>query len=90
MKSVTINLKGKVQRVGYRYFALNKAIELGVNGFIINLPDGSIKIEAEGTDEMIARFVEWCRIGPAKAVVEDMEVVYSEVKNYESFAIAYL
>ena len=90
MKSVTINLRGKVQNVGYRYFALNKAIELDINGFVVNLPDGSIKIEAEGLDDKIDQFVDGCRIGPPRAIIDDIEIIYSEVKNYDSFAIAYL
>jgi len=90
MKSITINIKGKVQNVGYRYFALNKAIELGINGFVVNLPDGSIRIEAEGTDDKIEKFIDWCRIGPTRAIIDDMEIIYSKVKNYDSFAIAYL
>ena len=90
MKSVTILIKGKVQNVGFRYYALNKAIELGINGFIVNLPDGSIKIEAEGTNSKIERFMDWCTVGPSRAVITEIEKNYSEVKNYDSFAIAYL
>lgn len=90
MKSITIIIKGKVQNVGYRYFALKKAIELGINGFVVNLPEGYVKIEAEGPDDEIEKFIEWCRIGPPMAIINDVEVIYSKVKNYDSFAIAYL
>jgi len=90
MKNITIIIKGKVQNVGYRYFALKKAIELGINGFVVNLPDGSVKIEAEGNDADIDKFIYWCRTGPSMDVISDVEVIDSDVKNYDSFAIAYL
>ena len=90
MKSINIIVKGKVQDVGYRYFALNKAIELGINGFVMNLTDGRVKIEAEGDEINIRRYIDWCRVGPPRAIVEDIEVIYSDLKNYDSFAIAYI
>jgi len=90
MKSIHIFVKGEVQNVGYRYFALNKAIELGINGIVLNMPDGSVKIEAEGDEQKLNKYIEWCRIGPPRALVENIEIVNTEVKNYNSFAIAYL
>lgn len=90
MKSIIIIIKGKVQNVGYRYFALKKAIELGINGFVVNLPDGCVKIEAEGNEAEIEKFIDWCRTGPSMAIISDIEIIYSDIKNYDSFAIAYL
>lgn len=89
LKNARILVKGQVQGVGYRYFVMNKAIEYKINGFVTNLPDGSVEIEAEGADHAMETFIDLCAKGPSRAVVESIEVQYDEVKNYESFAIAY-
>jgi len=47
-KHVNITVKGRVQGVGFRYSAMEAAEELGIKGFVRNMPDGSVYIEAEG------------------------------------------
>ena len=59
-----IQVTGKVQGVGFRWSAAIEARSLGITGFVKNLPDGNVYIEAEGSIEQLNTFVEWCRQGP--------------------------
>lgn len=68
-------VRGRVQGVGYRYYALKRAEELGVAGYVHNLPDGSVEVVAEGADEALASFEGRLREGPSFATVEHVERV---------------
>ncbi|WP_207421969.1 acylphosphatase [Desertivirga brevis] len=87
MKHYTIKVKGKVQGVFYRAATKAVADQLGVRGYVKNMDDGSVQIEAEGDDFALESFVEWCNEGPEKAVVESVDVIEAEVKNYSNFEV---
>jgi acylphosphatase len=87
LKSVKINVYGKVQGVGFRYSTLQKANELGITGFVKNRSDGSVYIEADGEPETIDKFVIWCKQGPSWSRVDDIKVVDIPFNNYKNFAI---
>ncbi len=57
MMRITACAKGRVQGVGYRYFVADCARESGVSGFVKNMPDGSVTIVAEGSDDALDTFV---------------------------------
>lgn len=83
MKRVVINIFGRVQKVGFRFSTLQKARELNISGFVRNLRDGSVEVEAEGEESNLKEFIEWCKRGPSysdvkKIMVEDMEVINAE------------
>lgn len=59
-----IHVMGYVQGVGFRYRTLREAVSRGIKGFVKNMYDGSVYIEAEGTRKELKHFVEWCRKGP--------------------------
>ena len=67
-------VSGRVQGVGYRYFALDAARREGLHGYVKNLPDGSVEAEAEGEEEALERFERALRHGPSRARVEHMIV----------------
>ena len=71
-KHLKITITGRVQGVGFRHAARDQARYMGIKGYVKNLPDGSVFIEAEGEDEAMALFVRWCRQGPPFARVEDV------------------
>jgi acylphosphatase len=73
MQHVRIRVTGKVQGVFFRDTARTQALNLGINGFVRNEPDGSVYIEAEGNDNAVRQFLAWCHQGPRDAVVEDVE-----------------
>jgi acylphosphatase len=72
-KSVILKIYGKVQGVGFRYYTHKKAIELGLNGFVKNKPDGSVYVEVEGNEDMVQSFINWCEAGPMWARVSKVE-----------------
>ena len=66
---VRITIQGRVQGVGYRWFARDRATRLGVAGWASNLPDGSVLVEARGIAEAITAFIAALREGPPHAHV---------------------
>ncbi|HNW90763.1 MAG TPA: acylphosphatase [Bacteroidales bacterium] len=84
---VNITVSGRVQKIGFRYSTLEVAEQLGISGFVQNKPDGSVYIEAEGTEESVETFIGWCHQGPRWAHVDKVEVVRSEMKNFSIFEI---
>lgn len=58
-------VQGRVQGVGYRYFAINAANDCGVLGTVKNLPDGSVEVIAEGSRDAVFRFRVELERGPS-------------------------
>jgi acylphosphatase len=73
MASYRYIVRGRVQGVGYRYFVMREANGLGVSGFARNLPDGSVEVVAEGSDDVLARFEDRLREGPSFAAVSALD-----------------
>lgn len=86
-KHYNITVNGRVQGVAYRYSALLKAKELKLTGFVRNLPDSSVEIEAEGEEQMLDIFYLWCKTGPARARVDKIFVSPGDIVNYIDFNI---
>ncbi len=81
---------GRVQGVGYRYFARQAARSLGVRGWIRNLPDGGCEVQVAGGAEVLERFkIELLR-GPRGALVEDIEEErLVQVPGWQGFQIVF-
>jgi acylphosphatase len=67
-------ISGRVQGVGFRYFAADAAEREGLHGWVRNLPDGRVEITAEGDAEAVERFERQIHHGPRGARVEAVEV----------------
>jgi acylphosphatase len=67
-------LTGRVQGVGFRFFAESAARVEGLSGWVRNRPDGSVEVFAEGDREAVFRFEGKLRRGPPGARVEDVDV----------------
>ena len=87
MKHYNIRIYGRVQRVGFRYWTLRTADNLGIKGFVKNLADGSVYIEAEGDQEQLSEFLIWCRKGADYSNVEEVDVEEASVQNFTSFYV---
>ena len=87
MKHINIKVKGKVQGVFFRASTKAVADQMGIKGLVRNEKDGSVYIEAEAVETFLDMFVEWCNEGPDKSVVENVEVVEGELKNYRNFEV---
>ncbi len=80
-------VRGRVQGVGYRFFALRAARELGLNGWVRNLPDGSVETLAEGEADALAQFVKRLGYGPLTSRVDGVAVEIVEPQGLTSFEI---
>jgi acylphosphatase len=84
-----IVIQGWVQGVGFRYAARKIACQLGVTGLVRNLPDGSVYIEAEGSEVPVEEFIAWCRKGPLRAEIRSVSVKDGPLREFRDFTIAY-
>jgi acylphosphatase len=83
-------VRGRVQGVGFRFFAIRAARRLGVVGNVRNLPDGTVEAIAEGTAEAVAEFRAELWRGPSYAQVTAVDE--SDLKpsgRYKSFDVDY-
>ncbi|QPH38384.1 acylphosphatase [Pedobacter endophyticus] len=87
MKHLNIKVTGKVQGVFFRASTKAVADQMGIKGFVRNEKDGSVYIEAEAQPVILDAFIDWCKEGPDKAVVENVKVSDGELKNYRNFEV---
>ena len=88
-KHYNLKITGDVQGVGLRYSSKIKADELNICGFIKNLPDGSVYLEAEGEEKDLKKFLDYCPRGYSSARVDDVQVEENNLRNYTNFTINY-
>ena len=67
-------MSGRVQGVGFRYFAHDAARREGLTGYVTNLADGRVEVLAEGEAESLERFERALRQGPSRSRVEHVVV----------------
>ena len=64
-----MTVRGNVQGVGYRASCLRRANDLGLSGWVRNMPDGTVEVEAEGPLLALTELRLWCEKGPRHAQV---------------------
>lgn len=72
---------GRVQGVWYRASARERALQLGLVGWVRNLPDGRVEGRAEGPRAALDAWVAWCREGPPAARVQAVEVTFEAARG---------
>ncbi len=83
-----INVKGMVQGVGFRWWTQRKADEYDVRGYVSNLPDGTVEVEAEGDRGVVEEFIKELKAGPSSASVNDLDIKwYNQPKGHTDFRI---
>jgi acylphosphatase len=87
VKHYDIKVYGKVQGVFFRSTTTDLANELNIKGRVKNEQDGSVFIQAEGSQEKLNRFIEWCQNGPENAEVERVETSEDEVVGFQTFKV---
>lgn len=87
MKCVILKVEGRVQGVFFRASTKEQADALGITGFVKNEADGGVYIEAEGDDQALTQFIEWCKVGPPHAVVSHVKIMEDKPKQFLSFKI---
>ncbi|MBN2087598.1 acylphosphatase [Candidatus Peregrinibacteria bacterium] len=86
-----IKIYGKVQGVFFRARAVEKANKLGdITGWVGNNADGTVEIVAEGPENKLNDFVDWCRSGPSTSEVTKIEAdKFMYTGEFEDFDIRY-
>ena len=81
-----IHVSGRVQGVGYRYFAYQRALTLGITGYAKNMHDGSVKVMAQGDDRAVTTYIQQLKEGPYSARVDDIDVTDSNTpEDFKGF-----
>lgn len=88
MKRISILLSGKVQGVYFRASTEKIATRIGVCGFVKNLPNGKVFIEAQGTEEQLQELINWCRLGPERARVDELSTAEIPLQEDSGFHIS--
>ena len=76
---VRLEISGRVQGVGFRWYTREKARRWGLAGWVRNKADGSVEVMVEGTTAAIDGLIEMLRAGPPGATVSDVRRVPSDV-----------
>ena len=87
IKHYAIRIYGRVQGVGFRYAARNRARELGLRGWVENLPDGSVGAAVQGDAAACNAFLQWCSRGTGYSWVERTEVTEKVPEDFHGFQI---
>ena len=87
MRAVRILVTGRVQGVFFRKSTLDQALRLGLKGYVMNLPDGRVLVEAGGEPAAIEALISWCRQGPPGARVQNIQVDETEAPDVPTFVI---
>jgi acylphosphatase len=78
---------GRVQGVGYRFFAQERAVARGLAGIVRNLPTGSVEVEAEGPRADLDAYLRELHEGPPAARVSDVTVRWLPAQGAREFVI---
>ncbi|HEX2014338.1 MAG TPA: acylphosphatase [Nitrososphaera sp.] len=81
---------GKVQGVYYRQNTKDEADKHRVTGWVRNLQDGRVEAVFEGDEASVNKLVEWCRSGPPRAQVHDVDAQFEKYTGeFSDFSISY-
>ena len=81
---------GRVQGVFFRTFVEEHAQRLGLVGYVRNLPSGAVEVVAEGEREHVSKLVERLKMGPPAAIVDRVEISWSEYSgDHSGFGVRY-
>ena len=83
----TIRVMGKVQGVYFRASTRDQARQLGIKGYVKNLPGGEVFIEVGGDEDKVRKLIEWAHSGPLMARVDSVELAQVEITELPEFEV---
>ena len=89
MICVRVRISGRVQGVGFRYYTRQCAQDLGVRGWVRNLPGGGVEAVLEGERQEVGKLLNLLKTGPTHAIVSGMDISELAEKGYADFNIVY-
>lgn len=81
LERARVRVSGRVQGVFFRDSTREMAEQLGLTGWVTNLPDGNVEAVFEGPSEQVREAVKWCKEGPSHADVEDVDAEYGPAQG---------
>lgn len=85
-----LTIKGRVQGVWYRASTHQQASDLGLVGWVRNMPDGSVEVFAQGSPDQVEALIRWCKGGPPLARVDRVAVDWTDPdSSYMRFQVRY-
>ncbi|MCJ7727152.1 MAG: acylphosphatase [Actinobacteria bacterium] len=85
MKTYRVELFGRVQGVGFRYFVESIASKYDISGYVRNTFDRKVEIVCQGEEEDLKQFIDDIKKGPAFSVVTDIKI--EEIKDSKKYSI---
>lgn len=83
-----ILITGKVQGVGFRAFLEDMALQLGLKGYVRNVDNDKVESVVCGEPELIALYISACKMGPRRAIIENVDIKdYAFQTKFEGFSI---
>ena len=90
MTRAKIIVKGVVQGVGYRYYTVREAKQLGLHGTVRNALNGDVEITVEGEQALVLSLLKNLRIGPRFSHISDIKVEWHDPTNeFTDFRIVF-
>ena len=90
LASVQVIVYGYVQGVFFRAFVSQRATQLGLTGYVRNLPRGTVEVNAEGERKQLDQLIGYLKVGPPSAKVEKVVTKWSEYTgSYSGFKVRY-
>ena len=87
MKCIHLTVSGKVQGVFFRDSTRRKANELGLNGYVRNLSNGTVEVVAQGDEEKLNQLIEFIKNNPGHSKVENIKVSDKHPEKLKFFEI---
>ena len=88
LKRAHVRVSGQVQGVFFRDATRQKAEELGLAGWVRNVPEGQVEALFEGPSEKVEEMVRWCEEGPQRASVENVDTDFENAEgDLEGFEV---
>lgn len=84
---VVAHVSGRVQAVGFRWWTRHRAQTLGLCGSAVNLPDGRVRVQAEGTRAAVDTLLLELRTGPPSARVDDVATQWEQPTGATGFDV---
>jgi acylphosphatase len=87
MQCVKLIISGRVQGVGFRFSARDKARQYQIKGYVRNTSSGNVAIIAQGKTENLNAFIKWCHEGPPHAFVDNVDCYDIGMQSFSAFDI---
>lgn len=84
-KHYKVLINGKIQRQGFRFYAVKKAYEVGVTGFVGWETPAVLLVHIEGTQAQLEKYLSWCNAGPPGAKITSVISEELPLENFTSF-----